>query len=829
MSWLRKQLWFVIVTASITAMAQNQVELSDSNNSTVGSSQTTPTPTLKPDVENDWGLLPPGVDPQNEFGTPFIKHLAQDQATFWSSPLRMRSENLKTAVPFFTFTGALIASDSWISKQVPDSPGQLKRSRDFSNVALLSLVGTVGSGYVWGHITNNDHLRETGVLSAEAAINSTAVAFAFKGITQRPGPMDTNNGSAFFRGGSSFPSEHSALAWSVASVLAHEYPGPLTKFLAYGLASGITVSRVTSKDHFGSDAFIGSALGWYLGRQIYRAHHDPEIGGTGWGSSSPGLPSTEGRHVAHASPYVPLDSWIYPALGRLAAWGYLQTSMLGQRPWTRTECARLLEEGSGQIPRDESHSNEAATTYRALEEEFLAEQTGTNGKNLSLRLDSIYTRFTEISGPPLTDGYNFGRTITNDHGRPFQEGTNNYSGLSMSGTVGPLAFYFRGEYQHSPFAPGESLPVRQAIADAESVPMASAAPYSEINRARLVEGYVSLALKNLQFSFGKQSLWWGPTETGPLLASTNAEPITMLRISTGEPFKLPSILGFLGPVRTEFFIGQLEGQQYIMNKNGVVGPSAFKPQPFIHGQKFSFKPTPNLEFGFSRTVIFSGLGHPFTFTSFSKSFFGIGSNNALDVSGDPGDRRSGFDFNYKLPHLRKWLSLYSDSFCEDDVSPLAAPHRCAWSPGLYLAKFPGLEKLDFRAEGVYTDSPGLTSPGTNYQNIIYRSGYTNYGNIIGSWIGRQGTGVQLWSTYWLSPQTKIQAGYRHQSVDHDFLQGGNLNDFSLRSDLMLRPDLAFSGIAQYENWNFPLLAAGTQSNLSVSMSLTFRPRWGVTH
>ena len=57
----------------------------------------------------------------------------------------------------------------------------------------------------------------------------------------------------------------------------------LTKILAYGAASGITISRLTGQKHFHSDVFIGSVLGWYFGRQIYRARHDPELGGTALG------------------------------------------------------------------------------------------------------------------------------------------------------------------------------------------------------------------------------------------------------------------------------------------------------------------------------------------------------------------------------------------------------------------------------------------------------------------------------------------------------------------------------------------------------------------
>ena len=70
-------------------------------------------------------------------------------------------------------------------------------------------------------------------------------------------------------------------------------------------------------------------------------------------------------------------------------------------------------------------------------------------------------------------------------------------------------------------------------------------------------------------------------------------------------------------------------------------------------------------------------------------------------------RRSGFDVSYRVPYIRKWLTVYTDSFCDDDVSPLSAPQRCAWNPGFYLSHIPKLSKLDFRAEGITTDQRGV--------------------------------------------------------------------------------------------------------------------------
>ncbi|HEY1261909.1 MAG TPA: capsule assembly Wzi family protein [Terriglobales bacterium] len=783
-----------------------------------------PSSTLRPAPSpfsqyEQWGLLPPGADPHNRLGFVFLRHVAEDQKSFWTAPLRLRKQDLKWGAPFLAFSGALMASDSWLTRQLPDNPRDLKRSDAVSNYAVYSLVGAAGGSYLWGHLTRNDHLEETGLLSAEAAINSTISSFALKEITQRPRPQVSGGSARFFRGGSSFPSEHAAIAWSVAGVVAHEYPGPLTKLFAYGLATGVTIARVTSEQHFASDAFLGSALGWYLARQVYRARHDPEIGGTAWGASDPSFAAAEpGPPRTQASPDVPVDSWVYPALQRLAALGYVQNHFLGQRPWTRMQCANLLEEAAARIPED----GEAAEIYAALRAEFFMEEDGAVKPNL--RLDSIYTRITGISGPPLADSYNFASTIVNDDGRPFQQGVNSYTGASASGSAGPLAFYVRAEYQHAPSAPAFPLQVREAVAGQLGLPVPGDAPFSEINRGRILEGYVSLAFRDLQFSFGKQSLWWGPTQSGPLNWSTNAEPITMLRVATIKPFKLPSILAWLGPVETESFIGQVQGHHFILRPDESLASGPLHPQPFIHGEKISFKPTPNLELGFSRTVMFAGEGHPFTTHSFLKSFFSVGTDYSGPVN-DAGDRHSGFDFSYRLPYLRKWATLYADSFCEDDVLSLSAPQRCAWSPGLYLPQIPKIPRLDLRLEGVYTDVSGFPAAGVNYTNNTYRSGYTNHGNILGSWVGRDGRGLQLWSNYWLSPRSRIQFGYRHQGVAREFLDGGHLNDFSVQSELVLRPTLALSAGTQYEYWNFPLFGMNTRSNWSTSLAITFRPNW----
>src|SRR6202050_2511988 len=202
--------------------------------------------------QNQFALLPAGEDPENRLGTPFIEHLALDQKQFWTAPFHINRQDARVFLPFVAFTGALVAGDAWISRQVPEGASEIRRSKNISHYATYSMIAAAGAAYFWGHVMHNDHLRETGLLASEAALDSTAVAYLLKTMTQRPRPLAEDGNGTFFQGGASFPSEHSAVAWSVASVIAHEYPGTLTQIGAYGLASVVTLTRVTGKQHFPS-------------------------------------------------------------------------------------------------------------------------------------------------------------------------------------------------------------------------------------------------------------------------------------------------------------------------------------------------------------------------------------------------------------------------------------------------------------------------------------------------------------------------------------------------------------------------------------------------
>jgi membrane-associated phospholipid phosphatase len=759
----------------------------------------------------------------------WLDRFAGDQAAIWTSPFHMRRNDAIWALPSLAVTGAFVAGDSWLSKQVPAS--EISLSRHISNYGVATAAGGTAAMFLFGKLTHNDHAAETGFLAGEAAINATVVDLALQSIFQRQRPGQGASAGHFFSGGRSFPSEHAAVSWAIAGVVAHEYPGPLTKFFSYGLASAITVARVTGKDHFPSDAVLGGAMGYFVAQQIYRRRRDPEVSEGAWDSLIDRTPNQERVRDPKnmGSPYVPPDNWIYPLFERLAAMGYIESAYLGIRPWTRIQCARMLEEAHNHLGDDagvlDSNSaadragamNEAVKLVSELNAEFLEETRRLDGAaNTGFTLDSVYARTENVAGQPLTDGYHFAQTEVNDYGRPYAQGFNSISGLTAHAEAGPFSFFLQGEYQHAAAVPSYSSGVQQAIAQADgTTPLANGT--NALDRVRIINSSVAVTFHDLQFSAGKQSEWLGVGESGPFLASDNAPAINMFQIATVAPYRIPLVSSLLGPAQSTFFVGQLSGQNFDFNEPNLIGPG-FHPQPFIHGDKVSFHPTANLEFGLGLTAIFGGPGLPFTLSEFVRSYYSHKASTLLN----PAKRFSEFDISYRVPGLRKWLTVYNDSLVGDEISPIGST-RPMLNPGLYMPQVPKVPKLELRFEGAKDPFTNEFAPGFVYYDRRYRSGYTNDGNLIGSWIGRDGFGARAWATYWFSPTTKLQVGYRYQEADRSFLQGGRLTDYSLRAEARLKRNLAVSAFVQYENWMFPMLSSTPQTNVTASVQITVYP------
>jgi len=500
---------------------------------------------------------------------------------------------------------------------------------------------------------------------------------------------------------------------------------------------------------------------------------------------------------------LPLDARLYGVLERLGTLGYIPSQLWGLRPWTLEECRRQVRQARQRLA---SGDGEAADLIEEAERE-LARYPDRDG----LGLAKVYVRLGGIGGEPLADGWHFGQTWIGDRGRPYGEGIQSIAGFAGQARWRRWFAYLEAESQHAPAAPSYGPEVRALMARLDDMPEAAWYGRSGVTRGRLMQGYAGVRFGNAAVSIGKQELWWGPTYDMPLAFSTNAEATWNAKFTSLHPFRLPWPLARLGPARAEAVIGKLAGHRYTW-------------RPWFNAQKISFKTTPNLEFGFTRWSIFWGVGHPITARSFFRNFSSLTSRPAEGYAdpNDPGDRKGGFDFRYRIPKLRDRLALYSDSYAEDDPSPLAAPRRAAVSPGFHLTRIPGLERFDLRMEVVST-APLGSGWNLNYYNRQYRSGNTNGGVLLGSWVGRAGRAYQAWSGCSIARGGRLEFGFRRRQVEGSFLPGGAGDTRgSVRAALDLRPDLAAEIFFQVEHYFVPALG-GPRRTASGWVAIVWRP------
>jgi hypothetical protein len=512
---------------------------------------------------------------------------------------------------------------------------------------------------------------------------------------------------------------------------------------------------------------------------------------------------------------------MYPELTRLYSLGYLDTMFLGMRPWTRRSVLHMLQGSESAIihSNDEEAQEILAKLLTELDTEI---PDGNRARGFVYGMDSSYTRLMGIGGPVLRDSYHLGQTLNNDYGRPYATGFNNSTGASTTEEWGPLSLYVRGEYQHSPSATGYSNALASFLSMNDLIPYAPpnepqatipAGPIAAQNPFRLVEASLSAHLLGHEISGGKTDAWLGPGAGGAMAWSNNAENIYSFRVNRVEPLYIPFVDKVLGPLRYDFFIGSLKGHTY---------PNS----PWVHSDMFSFRPTTNFEFGFQRTIIFGGEGHaPVTLHTFLKGFFDPNDTTASEKLSrdDPGARFASFTFSYRLPFLRKYVTLYTDSETHDDVTPISAPRRAGYRPGIYLSHFPMAPKLDLRVEGVSTDCATLICQGGagNYRETVQRQGYTNKGLIFGDWIGREAKGGQAWLTYHLSGNEWVQLEYLTKQTPKDFIPGGvTQNDFKVNVVKRLGKDVELNAWVQHEHWTAPVTVNGVDLNVAGRQSNT---------
>lgn len=206
----------------------------------------------------------------------FPRTILHDQAGIWTSPVRANEGEAIMGLLFVASAGALGSEDANIMQHHFLDQATAGHANTASTGLTGLLVAAPVAYFGVGRYKHNSAAEETGILAGEAMVDSLAVNEVFKIASRRERPAVNNAKGLFFQPNvgfdSSFASNHSVVAWSSATVIASESDNSLVKFAAYAMAAGVSATRVIGRDHFPSDVYVASAVGWMIGRYVYHRH-----------------------------------------------------------------------------------------------------------------------------------------------------------------------------------------------------------------------------------------------------------------------------------------------------------------------------------------------------------------------------------------------------------------------------------------------------------------------------------------------------------------------------------------------------------------------------
>ncbi len=195
-----------------------------------------------------------------------------------------------------TSAALLIPADGNIARefqrQGPQSSSSLRGAADgFEMIGSPGAIIFGGSLYAAGLVTRKRSVADFGWHTLEALVISDQVTTALKGLFGRARPYAAGGDASDFDWGGgfstserrSFPSGHTSMAFTFASVVAeetsHRWPAA-SRFvapIAYAAATGVGLARMYNDKHWASDVALGAAIGTLAGRLVVRyAHGRPE-------------------------------------------------------------------------------------------------------------------------------------------------------------------------------------------------------------------------------------------------------------------------------------------------------------------------------------------------------------------------------------------------------------------------------------------------------------------------------------------------------------------------------------------------------------------------
>jgi hypothetical protein len=248
---------------SLSAAATQAPDTATANPATSSSSSSHAAPDPA-DLEVSWRKMPLRV--------------LHDEKDMWLFPVKLaKGKNWLPAAIIIGGTAAFIKEDPPLERKVRQTDLFTDYNKVLKSSVSGGLIAIIPVGFYAVSLVRHDSYGQgTAMLAGEAVLNDSVLMVVMKAITRRARPSEfLPNGAyndtffathnSFLGKGSSFPSGHAMMAFSVADVFAQRYRHhKWVPYVAYTLATAISFSRVTTGAHFPSDVFIGAAMGFSI-------------------------------------------------------------------------------------------------------------------------------------------------------------------------------------------------------------------------------------------------------------------------------------------------------------------------------------------------------------------------------------------------------------------------------------------------------------------------------------------------------------------------------------------------------------------------------------
>lgn len=404
--------------------------------------------------------------------------------------------------------------------------------------------------------------------------------------------------------------------------------------------------------------------------------------------------------LAQSSTNLPLDHWAYSSLEKLTSFGLVDSSVIGTKPFSRLEIARLIIEAK---ERREDKNEFIDHILKRLEDEFKDEleiiKEGTSQHIFYKLIDTIDIKYGYLRGTSSTFSYIRLPDIKdtslwyNNDGITYKEGNNTIIDFSARGGLfNFLSFYYQPLLTKN----------------------------SKDNDVETFKIYLKCLLDKFELQVGKDSLWWGQGYHGSLILTNNAKPLKFIKLSNHTPILLPWIFSHLGAFKGTFFASKLEEDRVVK-------------EPKLFGIRANFKPHPLLELGASGIIMAEGEGRPKLQLKDILTFIKL--KHLYKDGKDAANNIMVLDGRLQIPILRN-TEIYCEYGGEDTGGTIIGLGDIAYLYGIYIPRLTNDGKTQMRIEYANTvrreSKSGIVGW---YHHGIYQSGYTYKGLILGHHMG----------------------------------------------------------------------------------------------